>query len=94
MMGHPFDNLFYMEDGIIANKYISERDDAVKISITAEFGQGASGGPVVNRNGQLVGMVSGTMMHYTNRSRENGDLQMIVKEVVPVSVISEYIKRK
>ena len=94
MMGHPFDNLFYMEEGIIANKYISERDDAVKISITAEFGQGASGGPVVNENGQLVGMVSGTMMHYTNRSREHGDLQMIVKEVIPVSVINEYIKRK
>jgi len=92
MMGHPFDNFYYMENGIIARKYISERDDAIKIAITAEFGQGASGGPVVNKSGQLVGMVSGTMMHYTNRSREHGDLQMIVKEVVPVSVIREYTK--
>ncbi len=94
MMGHPFDNFYYMENGIIARKYISERDDAIKIAITAEFGQGASGGPVVNKNGQLIGMVSGTMVYYTNRSREYGDLQMIVKEVVPVSVINDYIKRE
>jgi S1-C subfamily serine protease len=93
MMGHPFNNYFYMENGIIANKYISDRDDGVKIAITAEFGQGASGGPVVNENGQLVGMVSATMMEYVNGSREHGALQFIVKEVVPVSVISDYIKR-
>jgi len=93
LMGHPFSKSFFMSKGIIGRKYISDLDDEVKIAITAEFGQGASGGPVVNENGQLVGMVSGTHMEYTYGSKEHGDLQMIIKEAIPVSVLNNYVTR-
>lgn len=94
MMGHPFSNTFFMTKGIISRKYISERSEEPKIAITAEFGQGASGGPVVNEHGQIVGVVSATYMHYTNGgSKVNGDLQLVVKEVVPVSALNNYIKK-
>jgi S1-C subfamily serine protease len=94
MMGHPFANTFFMTKGMIANKYMSERSYEPKIAITAEFGQGASGGPVVNEFGQIVGIVSATQMHYTNGSKEHGDLQLIVREAVPVSALNNYIKTK
>ena len=93
MMGHPFSNNFFMTKGIIARKYISERSGEPKIAITADFGQGASGGPVVNEYGQIVGIVSATYMLYTNGSKEHGDLQMVTKEVVPVSALNNYVKR-
>ncbi|RXP46575.1 serine protease [Lutibacter sp. HS1-25] len=94
MMGHPFGTTFFMTKGMIANKYMSERSYEPKIAITAEFGQGASGGPVVNEFGQIVGVVSATQIHYTNGSKEHGDLQLIVKEAVPVSALNNYIKTK
>jgi len=93
VMGKPFSNNFFMTKGIVSRKYISERDDEVKIAITAEFAQGSSGGPVVNENGQLIGMVSGTIMNYSNGSKEHGDLQLVIKEVIPVSVLNTYVKR-
>ena len=94
MMGHPFSSTFFMTKGMIARKYLSERSYEPKIAITAEFGLGASGGPVVNEHGQIVGIVSATQVHYTNGSKTHGDLQFIVKEAVPVSALNNYIKTK
>jgi len=91
MMGHPFGHTYFMSKGIVGRKYVSELDSENKIAITAEFGQGASGGPIVNDCGQIVAMVSGTHMKYTNGSKEYGDLQMIIKEAIPVSVVWNYV---
>ncbi|WP_027138020.1 S1 family peptidase [Gaetbulibacter saemankumensis] len=93
LMGHPFDNYFFMTKGMVARNYISDRTGEVKMAITAEFGQGASGGPVVNNYGEVVGVVSATAIHYTNGSKVHGDPQLIVKETVPVSVLHTYLKQ-
>lgn len=89
MMGHPYNNLYFMSKGIIARKYISERDDETKVAVTCEFGQGASGGPIVNTNGQLVAMVSGVHPHHA--SGNHGPTLMVTREAVPVSVIKNYV---
>jgi len=92
LMGNPFSNTFLMTKGIIGRKFISERDGEVKIAVTAEFGPGASGGPIVNENGQIVGMVSAIEMKFANGSPQGG-VQMILKEAIPVSVLNKYVKR-
>jgi len=92
MMGHPFSNYFFMSKGIVSKEYISERSGETRMAITAEFGQGASGGPVVNQFGEIVGVVSATYMNYTNGSKSKGDLQLVVKEAIPVSVLHQYFK--
>ncbi|MBJ6368381.1 S1 family peptidase [Snuella sedimenti] len=89
MMGHPYNNLFFMSRGIISRKYISERDDETKVAVTCEFGQGASGGPIVNTNGQLVAMVSGVHPH--NASGNEGPTLMVTREAIPVSVLKNYV---
>ncbi|KGL59012.1 serine protease [Polaribacter sp. Hel1_85] len=94
MMGHPFKNTFFMTKGIISRKYVSSKKAQPRMSITAEFGLGASGGPVVNDSGQLVGVVSATRAHYTGGSKQKGDLQLLIKVVVPVSQLNKYIKEK
>ncbi|QXP70813.1 trypsin-like peptidase domain-containing protein [Polaribacter sp. R2A056_3_33] len=91
MMGHPFEKTFFMSKGIVAREYLNGRTNMPKISITADFGTGASGGPVVNSYGQLIGVVSATSSHYTMGSKTNRDIQMVIKEVVPVSVLNNYI---
>jgi len=93
MMGHPFENTFFMSKGIIARKYLNNYTNTPKIAITADFGTGASGGPVVNNYGQLVGIVSATSSHYTRGSKTGRDLQMVIKVVVPVSVLNTYINK-
>ncbi|MBD0833394.1 S1 family peptidase [Aestuariibaculum sediminum] len=92
-MGHPFYNHYFMTKGIVGRKYIKEHTNVSKIAITADFGQGSSGGPVVNENGQLVGIVSSTLANYSNRSKDDGDLQLLIKEVIPVSVLHQYVKK-
>jgi len=91
-MGHPFRNTFLMTKGIISRKY-GTSEEKRRISITAEFGQGASGGPVVNDSGQVVGVVSATRAHYSNNSKQKGDLQLMTRIVIPVSQINKYVKQ-
>ncbi|MCR8668927.1 serine protease [Aestuariibaculum sp. M13] len=91
-MGHPFYNTYFMTKGIIGRKYIKEHTNVSKIAITADFGQGSSGGPVVNEHGQVVGIVSSTYANYSYKSKDKGDLQLLVKEVVPVSVLHKYVR--
>jgi S1-C subfamily serine protease len=93
MMGHPFNRMNTMTKGIISRKYIDEFDNEPRIGVTADFAQGASGGPIVNDNGQLAGMVRATFTLYTgDGTKEHGEVQMIVKQVIPVSVIHKYVK--
>jgi S1-C subfamily serine protease len=94
LMGHPFGQNYYMSKGIIARKYINDRDNEPRLAVTAEFGQGSSGGPFVNTKGELVAMVAGTYSNYTMNSKEHGYLQMITKEVIPVSSIWKYVKKQ
>ena len=92
LMGNPFGNTFLMTKGIIGRKFISERDGELKIAVTTEFGPGASGGPIVNTNGQIIGMVSAIEMKFANNHSRQGGVQMILKEAIPVSVLNKYVK--
>jgi len=63
VMGHPGDSFFFFSTGVIANY---ERDDAglVWLNVTADFGQGSSGGPVMDAAGNVIGQVSRTYTLY------------------------------
>ena len=94
LMGHPFAQYYYMSKGIIARKYINDRDNEPRLAVTAEFGQGSSGGPFVNTKGELVAMVTGTYSNYTMNDPKHGYLQMLTKEVIPVSTMWNYVKKE
>ncbi|QDO95514.1 trypsin-like peptidase domain-containing protein [Formosa sediminum] len=94
MMGHPFKNTFFMTKGIISRKFVNSKSSKPRISITADFGIGASGGPVVNDSGQVVGVVSATRSYYTEGANRKGDLQLLLKIVIPVSELNKYVKEE
>ena len=95
MMGHPFKNTFFMTKGIISRKYVNAKKSRPRLTITAEFGLGASGGPVVNDSGEVVGVVSATRANYAGATaKDKGDLQLLLKIVIPVSQLNKYVKEK
>lgn len=63
VLGHPGDSFYYLSTGVIAN-YERDSEDATWMNITADFGQGSSGGPVLDEQGNVVGQVSRTYTLY------------------------------
>jgi S1-C subfamily serine protease len=58
------------------------------MSITADFAGGSSGGPVLNKNGEVVGMVASTLTAYSDSSdcktHPGPDVQMVFKDFIPL----------
>lgn len=62
-LGHPGNNLFTFTQGHVT-RYSKEKTDAGTerwMGVTAEYAQGSSGGPVVDRFGNVVGMAALTV---------------------------------
>ncbi|WP_397568555.1 trypsin-like peptidase domain-containing protein [Schlesneria sp. T3-172] len=63
VIGHPGDSFFYFSAGYIAN-YERDENEILWMNVTADFGQGSSGGPVMDEAGNVVGQVSRTFTLY------------------------------
>lgn len=63
VMGHPGDSFYYFSVGHIAN-YERDHESTLWLNVTADFGQGASGGPVMDIAGNVIGQVSRTYTLY------------------------------
>ncbi len=89
-LSHPSGYMFHFTEGIVSNRtqktnpkngqtqYVTE--------ITAEYGVGASGGPIFDECGNLVGLVSSTFSLYGD-PQQSRNFQMAFKQTVPVSLI-------
>ena len=93
VVSHPQRRFFMQTSGEVARYYRrpgrGDRPESVWMSITADYAKGSSGGPVVNRRGKVVGMVSSTQSIYydSENGQPEGPLQMVVKNCVPVSAV-------
>ena len=91
-LSHPSGAYYHFTKGIVSNntrktdprkgstKYITE--------ITADYGVGASGGPIFDECGNLVAIVSSTFSLYGN-PQQYRNFQMSYKQTVPVFLIKE-----
>lgn len=96
-IAHPQGYLFYLTEGIVARN-VSEanrQNGQIKyeMQITADYGVGASGGPIFDDRGNLAGMVSSTFSMYAN-PQTGKNFQMAVKKTVPVTCIKKCLKQK
>lgn len=90
VIAHPDHNFFSLTQGMVSRFFMANTEigRTPQMAITADFGVGASGGPVLNAKGEVTGMVcSTTSVYYTDVKERVNDLQMVFKHVVPVSSI-------
>lgn len=59
VVGHPGDSYYYLSSGVVSN-YEVDDDENRWLNVTADLGQGSSGAPVLDSNGNVVGLVSRT----------------------------------
>lgn len=93
VVGHPDGRYFFSSSGNVARYWRAPGKDSATgpawMSITADYAQGSSGGPVVNERGEVVGIVSNTQTLSAAREARTGrsqpgPVQMVIKNTVPV----------
>jgi len=97
---HPTGRFFSMSEGIVTRKYYREgksssKNRGVWINIDADYCKGSSGGPIIDRFGNVVGIVSSTNSIYYKRDDKRKldlDLQMVFKNVPSAENFKKVIK--
>ncbi len=87
VFSHPDSHYYSLTEGMVSRYYTQNRRRAGKVNwmtITADFAKGSSGGPVLDENGNVVGMVDNTMsIYYDEKEGVKDNLQMVFKNCVP-----------
>ena len=94
LISHPNHKFYTLSEGRVARYFVTQRNrrPVPAMAITADFGKGASGAPVLNEDGQVVGVAASTeSLYYTEKDGEQKNLQMVFKNCVPVSQLRELI---
>lgn len=101
VISHPKKRFYTHTTGIVSRYHLRPNKNDPKptiwMSITADYAVGSSGGPVINSENQIVGMVSNTQSIYygSNPGQEpKGPLQMVIKNCVPLSAIKAITEQK
>lgn len=97
-ISHPGGFFYYFTRGMVARNVTISGQQAIagynpkgrppiRMQITADYGVGSSGGPILDECGNLVGIVSST----TPVGIVTGHQQMVVKETSPVGALRELL---
>jgi len=95
VLSHPDDHFFTLSEGIVS-RYVTvplekHAGEVTMMAITADFGAGASGAPVLNERGGVAGIVNNTQSLYYDPKRGK-DLQMVFKHCLPSQYVRQLIK--
>jgi S1-C subfamily serine protease len=93
VISHPQGQYYCLTSGKISRfhrDHLKEDEPPTDwMSITADFAGGSSGGPVLNKNGEVVGMVASTLTAYSEASdcktNPGPDVQMVFKDCIPLA---------
>ena len=97
VISNPSKNLFMMTQGhVSAYSKSTDNDEIDRICITADFGLGSSGGPVLNKAGNVVAMVCSTIPVYSTPqgSDKTRYAQMVIKSCVTGKALRKIVTKK
>lgn len=103
LVSHPNQHFFSYGKGHVARygksrTFATERSSKVRkllgvtewLEITAEFGKGASGGPVLDGYGNVVGLISRVESRKTPENSHDSNIgTMVFKQCTPISMVIE-----
>mgnify|MGYP000867207241 CR=1 FL=1 len=97
ILSNPQGMLFYFSSGIVTRNYLLRNnpldfnDVTPEMQVSADYAVGSSGGPIVDRKGNLVATVSTTRSIYSD-PREKKNIQMVAKGTKPVILLRELVQ--
>lgn len=98
VISHPGNRLYTLTHGIISRYYQEGRKDGSapkRLTITADFAKGSSGGPLLNECGNAVGLVASThSLYYDKKDGVPRNLQMVFKQCIPAEAVLTLIENR
>ncbi len=102
VISHPQGQYYCLTSGKISRfhrDHLKEDQEPTDwMSITADFAGGSSGGPVLNKNGAVVGMVASTLTAYSETSEcknhPGPDVQMVFKDCIPLPSLRSMLQSR
>ena len=102
VIGHPDGRFYTLTEGIVSRVFTEVTSDAegtrTWLTVTADYGGGSSGAPVLNEVGAVVGMVSSTAALLADAAEgaapRAADVQMVFRDCASVETIRGLIKRR
>jgi serine protease Do len=94
LISHPKQRFYTLSEGRISRYFIRRQGErqTPMMSITADFGRGSSGAPVLNKKGQVVGIATSTeSAYYSEEDGQQKNLQMVFKHCIPVQQLRKLI---
>ena len=95
VVGHPDGRFYTLTEGVVSRVFTEptgdEKDRRTWVSVTADYGGGSSGAPVLNEAGEVVAMVSSTAALLADpeegKDPEVSDVQMVFRDCVSVETM-------
>jgi len=99
VVGHPDGRFYSLTEGIVSRAFTQatsdEKDQRTWLTVTADYGGGSSGAPVINAAGEVVAMVSSTaaLLADTEEGQqpEASDVQMVFRDCVSIETMRRLI---
>jgi serine protease Do len=107
-IAHPLGHFYSFTKGIVSrnvglnplnlgDQYDVNGRPPIRMEITADYAIGASGGPILDKYGNLVGIVvSTTPIAYSGKDSNGNDfgyIQMMVKETAPLKALTDLLRK-
>ena len=95
ILSHPDGRFYSLSEGIVSrlHRAPAEEDGESRVwtTVTADFGAGSSGAPVLNERGEVIGMVSSTAVLLADpeegKDAAAEDVQMVFKDCVSLETM-------
>ncbi len=96
VIAHPSGELYTFTQGAVSRYALRAVEPGGEsqewMCVTADFAVGSSGGPVLNRQGAVVGMVARTQTISANPKGETPSTQMVVKMTIPSDAVLSLVE--
>jgi S1-C subfamily serine protease len=96
VLSHPDAHFFSATSGMVSRYFTTTRrkQTTTWMTITAGFAKGSSGAPILDAQGNVVGLVDNTESIYYDDTRRNRqqDFQMVINNCAPAAALLKLIK--